>query len=91
MSSKNKLLVCAAVAGLSVGMVSAASAAEVNCWGVNSCGGKSAGDDDRGGQARGDRGRAGLCAAPCCVLRQLPVWRALRRWCGLGDWPGSEI
>ncbi|WP_397600601.1 hypothetical protein [Silvanigrella sp.] len=45
MSSKNKLLVCAAVAGLSVGMVSAASAAEVNCWGVNSCGGISAGKD----------------------------------------------
>jgi hypothetical protein len=45
MSSKNKLLVCAAVAGLSVGIVSAANAAEVNCWGVNSCGGKSTGKD----------------------------------------------
>lgn len=45
MSSKKNILVCAAVAGLSVGMISAASAEEVNCWGMNSCGGKSAAKD----------------------------------------------
>ena len=48
MSSKKNILVCAAVAGLSIGMISTASAEDVNCWGVNSCGAKATTKDKAG-------------------------------------------
>lgn len=45
MSNKSKLALGAAVAGLSLGLASSASAEEVHCWGVNSCGAKSSAKD----------------------------------------------
>ncbi len=45
MSKKNKLIVSAAVAGLSLTIVTTAHAEDVQCWGVNSCGGKSKAKD----------------------------------------------
>ena len=48
MSKKSKLILSAAVTGLAIGAISSASAEEVKCWGVNSCGGKSAAKDKAG-------------------------------------------
>lgn len=51
MSQKKNIVIGAALAGLSVGMLSVstnASAAETNCWGVNSCGAKSSAKDKAG-------------------------------------------
>jgi hypothetical protein len=48
MSQKKNIVIGAALAGLSVGMLSISttvSAAEAQCWGVNSCGAKSSAKD----------------------------------------------
>ena len=48
MSQKKNIVIGAALAGLSVGMLSVsanATAAETHCWGVNSCGAKSSAKD----------------------------------------------
>lgn len=45
MSNKKSIVVGAALAGLSMGLLSSASAEEVHCWGVNSCGAKSSAKD----------------------------------------------
>lgn len=48
MSNKSKIVLSAAVAGLAMGAISAASAEEVKCWGINSCGAKAAAKDKAG-------------------------------------------